>query len=362
MKVAFRTDASLEIGTGHVMRCLTLADALRARGGECVFVCRPHRGHLLEQIRERGHEVRALSPPPASFGAQADDTPHAEWLGLGWARDAEETLRLTAGERVDWLVVDHYALDRRWEEALRPVCHQLMVMDDLADRAHDCDLLLDPTLGRAQADFAGLIRKEAITLLGPRYALLRPEFATLRAESLGRRKAAELWHVLVTMGGIDKDNMTGAVLDALDSSALPPEIRITAVLGRHSPWLSEVRAQAARMRLETQIRVDVADMAQLMTDSDLAIGAGGGTSWERCCLGLPAFILSLAENQHIMAKTLQDAGAVTAVESAAELAHRLDALLAAGKVAPFLARLSTASAQVTDGKGSERVCRKMRYE
>lgn len=362
MKVVFRTDASLEIGTGHVMRCLTLADALRAQGGECVFICRPHRGHLLEQIRARGHEVRALSSPSVSFVARADDTPHAAWLGLGWARDTEETLHLTAGERFDWLVVDHYALDQRWEEALRPICGRLMAMDDLADRAHDCDLLLDPTLGRLQTDFAGLIRKEAITLLGPLYALLRPEFATLRTASLRRRKTGELRHVLVTMGGIDKDNVTGAVLDALDSSALSPEIRITAVLGLNSPWLGEVQAQAARMRLETQIRVDVADMAQLMTDSDLAIGAGGGTSWERCCLGLPAFILSLAENQRAMANTLQDAGAVTTVESAAELVHRLDALLSAGEITPFLARSSGASAQVTDGKGSERVCRAMRYE
>lgn len=359
MKIVFRTDASLEIGTGHVMRCLTLAGALRARGAEAVFICRAHHGHLLEQIRQRGHEVRALPPPPPSYAAAGDDTPHAAWLGLGWDEDAQETLQLAAGERADWLVVDHYALDRRWEQKLRPVCHRLMAMDDLADRAHDCDLLLDPTLGRTQADYAGLVPSEAKMLLGPHHALLRPEFAALRAESLAQRGTPELRQLLITMGGIDKDNATAAVLATLDGSSLPSDVQIIAVMGPHSPWLEEVRTQAARMRMETQVRVGVTDMARLMATSDLAIGAGGGTSWERCCLGLPAFILSLAENQHAMARTLQDAGAVIAVESAAELARRLDELLAANTMAPFLARSSRDAAQVTDGRGAERICREM---
>lgn len=359
MKILFRTDASLEIGTGHVMRCLTLADALRERGGEAIFVCRPHRGHLLEQIRARGHEALVLSPPPPSYAPPAGDTPHAAWLGLGWDEDAQETLQSIAGERADWLVVDHYALDYRWEQRLRPACHRLMAMDDLADRAHDCALLLDPSLGREAGDYAGLVADEANVLLGPQNALLRPEFAALRAESLARREKPELRQLLITMGGIDKGNSTGAVLDALDDSSLPSNVQIIVVMGPHSPCLEEVRTRAARMRMETQLRVGVTDMARLMAMSDLAIGAGGGTSWERCCLGLPAFILSLAENQRPMAKTLQDAGAVIAVDSAAELARRLDEFLAAGTMAPFLARSSRAAAQITDGRGAERVCQEM---
>lgn len=359
MRILFRTDASIEIGTGHVMRCLTLADALRKRGAETIFICRPHRGHLLEQIRERGHQARTLPPPPASYSRTTDDTRHAVWLGLEWEQDAQETLQLLGEEHADWLVVDHYALDRRWEQALRRACDRLMVMDDLADRAHDCDLLLDPTHGREIINYVGLTPTEAKSLLGPEYALLRPEFAALRSESLTRREKPELRQLLIAMGGIDKDNATAAVLGALNSSALPSDTQIIAVMGAASPWLDEVRACAARIRFEMQVQVNVPDMAQMMAASDLAIGAGGGTSWERCCLGLPAFILSLAENQHAMAKSLEDAGAVIAVESAADLTLRLNDLLRASAIAPFLARASREAAQVTDGRGAERVCREI---
>lgn len=359
VRILIRTDASLEIGTGHVMRCLTLADALRERGAETLFICRRHRGHLLEQIRARGHEVRALAPPSPS-GAPTDVKPsHAAWLGVGWDEDAQETLQLAAGERADWLVVDHYALDRRWEQTVRPMCRRLMAMDDLADRPHDCDLLLDPSLGREAGRYAGLVSDGTTMLLGPQYSLLRSEFSDARAESLARRRTPELRRVLITMGGVDKDNVTCAVLEALDTSSLPPDARIVAVMGPYSPWLEKVRLRAAQMRVATQVCVGVTNMARLMALSDLAIGAGGGTSWERCCMGLPAFILSLAENQHTMAKTLQDAGAVIAVGSAAELAYRLDELLAAGAMESFLARASCDAARITDGQGAERVCRQM---
>jgi len=355
LKIAFRTDASLLIGTGHVMRCLTLADALRARGADCVFLCRPHTGHLLTQIGDRGHRVVALPAPPSTFTRSPADPPHGDWLGTDWRRDAEEARDALSGQGVDWLVVDHYALDRRWEAALRPACRRLMAMDDLADRPHDCDLLLDPSLGRESADYAELLPVGAVTLLGPQFALLRPEFAQHRTESLARRAAPALRHLLITMGGVDKDNATGRVLEALDGCTLPPGLRITAVMGPHSPWLAEVQARAARMRVPTQVQVGVMDMARLMTDSDLAIGAAGGTSWERCCLGVPGIVLILAENQHGMAMTLQAAGAIVATTSAEEAARWLQAQVSAGTISDFLARLSVAAACVTDGRGVIRV-------
>lgn len=337
------------------MRCLTLADALRAQGVDCIFLCRPHVGHLLAEIAGRGHRTAALPAPPATFARSPADPPHGDWLGTDWARDAEETRDLLAGQAVDWLVVDHYALDQRWEQALRPTCRRLMVMDDLADRPHDCDLLLDPSLRREDADYAGLLPSGTAELLGPQFALLRPEFASLRAESLARRAEPELRHLLIAMGGVDRDNATGRVLDALDDGILSPELRITVVMGSHSPWLAEVQSRAARMRIRTQVRVGVKGMARLMTDSDLAIGAAGGTSWERCCLGLPSIVLILAENQRVMAMTLQEAGAITATASAGEIASFLRAQFSAGTISDFLAHLSAAAARITDGQGVARV-------
>jgi len=360
LRIAFRVDAALEIGTGHVMRCLTLADALRARGAECLFLCRPHPGNLMVQIATRGHRVLSLAlPQTAPAPMVPDDPPHAFWLGASWQEDAEQALAALHGERFDWLVVDHYALDHRWERALRSACDRLMVMDDLADRIHDCDLLLDPSLGREQTDYTPLVPDDTVLLLGPRYALLRPEFAAHRAESLARRTAPALRHLLVTMGGVDKDNATGSLLAALHAAPLPPDLRITVIMGPHAPWLQEVQAQAARMMVPTLVRVGVDDMARLMTESDLAIGAGGGTSWERCCLGLPSFVLCLAQNQFEMAATLQGSGAAIATTSAAETTQRLVEQVAAGSIASFLARTSEAAARITDGLGANRACDRM---
>ena len=322
MKIAFRTDASLQIGSGHVMRCLTLADSLIAIGASCRFICREHSGHLLELIRQRGHEAIGL-PATISSGStaavMADETKlaHAAWLGTDWRNDAAETLNALQGELTDWLVVDHYALDARWEHVLRPACRKLMVIDDLADRDHDCDLLLDQNLGRQRQDYASLVPSQCRVLTGPQYALLRPEFATLREYSLKRRANSQVKQLLITMGGVDLANVTGQVLEALKSCPLPADCQITVVMGVTAPWLAQVRELAELMLWPTEVLVNISDMAQRMADSDLAIGAAGSTAWERCCLGLPTLMVVLAENQVEGAKALAQHNAALSVDLAA---------------------------------------------
>lgn len=357
MRVAFRTDAAIEIGTGHVMRCLTLATALRERGATCVFLCRPHEGHLINFITGEGFQVFAL-PHHTKAALAASDPPHAAWLGVGWLEDARDSLAMLAeqpGGPADWLVVDHYALDARWESMLRPACDRLMVIDDLADRKHDCDLLLDNSLGREPRDYAGLLPQETTTLLGPKYALLRPEFSRLRTTSLARRAKPRLDHVLVTMGGVDKDNATAQVLDALDGSVLPDGAKITVVMGPHAPWLEEIRARAVAMHHPTEVLVEVRDMARLMADSDLAIGAGGTTTWERCALGLPAFTVVVAENQKAIANTLEEIGAAIAVTDVTDLAPALLNFFGREDLKASLLRMSETGARITDGNGAARV-------
>lgn len=358
-RIAFRADASVEIGTGHVMRCLTLADALAREGAECLFICRAMPGDLMEVIAQRGHTARPLPAAEALPAHDASGPAHVHWLGVEWTQDARETRAAIDPAPVDWLAVDHYALDRRWEEALRPSCRHLMVIDDLADRAHACDLLLDQNTGRREADYAALLPAGAPVLAGPRYALLRPEFAALRAESLARRRQPRLERLLVTMGGIDKDNVTERVLDALDGCPLPPDLEITVVMGPQAPWREQVEARAARMRNATHVRVGVDDMARLMTDSDLAIGAAGSTSWERCALGLPSILLVLAENQRSIANSLHNQEASIAVSSASEAAACIKRHLHADTLVPFLQRLSRGGAAIADGEGAARVVRRM---
>lgn len=362
--IAFRVDASLDVGTGHVMRCLTLADALRERGENCSFVCRPHQGHLLDIIAQHGHQGLAL--PMLQQGAQSNHkgTAHAHWLGTDWATDAQDTqqaLIVHIGRRpVDWLVVDHYALDARWEEALRPQAKRIMVIDDLADRPHACDLLLDQNLGREESDYCGLLKGKTTTLVGMQYALMRPEFAALRVQSLARRQSkSQLRRLLITIGGVDKNNATGQVLAALQSCKLPADLCVTVVMGPHAPWLAQVQAQATQMPWPTEVLVGVDNMAQLMAESDLAIGAAGGTAWERCSLGLPSLVLVLAKNQLPGAVALQKAGAAVAVETKQQITEFLESLQTAAMAKGVLNKLSVAAAAVTNGEGCQRTVKHM---
>jgi UDP-2,4-diacetamido-2,4,6-trideoxy-beta-L-altropyranose hydrolase len=343
MQIVFRTEASVQIGTGHVMRCLTLADALRLKGADCTFFCQDLTGNLIDLIIERGHHAVML-----------DTTESLQ-------TDAINTQRAIGSRTVDWLVVDHYALDHRWEKAMRPLSHQLMVIDDLADRMHDCDLLLDQNLGRVAEDYRQLVPRHATTLIGPRYALLRPEFASMREDSLARRKQPQLEHLLITLGGVDKDNLTGEVLQILRKCNLPTHLRITVVMGAHAPWLPNVQAVAAVMPRPTRVLVNVNDMARLMTDSDLVIGAAGGTAWERCSLGLPSLVITAAQNQRSGALALQKSGAAYLIESTRDVAALIENPLLSGNQPTWLQQLSSAAANITEGNGAAWVLQKMRH-
>lgn len=361
LRIAFRADASLQIGTGHVMRCLTLADALRERGARCTFICRPHSGHLLDMIDHRGHHALALPSLATITNRLSADTAHAAWLGSDWQADARQTREAIGNKSIDWLVVDHYALERRWEQALRPHCKNLMVIDDLADRGHDCDMLLDQNLGRSAQDYDGLLKSHTATFIGPQYALLRPEFAQLRNKSLARRAQPQLKHLLITMGGVDKDNATGQVLHALTACHLPADLSITVVMGPHSSCLVEVQQQAVQMPWPTQVLVGVNEMAQLMADNDLCIGAAGSTSWERCCMGLPTLLLVLADNQLPGATAMKKEGVALVLDDIHNISQIFEKHMKSA-VSMQLKSLALAAAAVSDGLGVQRIVTAMLTE
>ena len=349
---AFRVDASLTIGTGHVMRCLALAAVLRERGARCHFIGRELEGHLLERIAGYSHEVHRLPPAPAGH-ADADAPAHAEWLQADWREDARQTSQLLQAVRPDWLVVDHYALDQRWEIAQGPV--RTLVIDDLADRRHACEVLLDANLGRVPSDYVSRVPAGCTLLLGPRHALLRPEFAQLRAASLARRRTAPLGHVMVTMGGVDAPDATGEVLRVLAATPqlLPAKCRLTVVMGTAAPRLAQVRAQAAALPWPAEVLVNSPQMAQRMADSDLCIGAAGTTAWERCCLGVPTIVLALADNQMPGARALQAARAASLLSGVGAIRAELPAALQALRDDGARRAMSERAAALTEGTGCE---------
>lgn len=353
MRVAFRADASVTIGTGHVMRCLTLADALRARGADCQFVTRDLPGHLGALIVDRGFTVSLLDAP--SGPAPTGPPHHAAWAGVTWQQDLADTRAVL--DLADWLVVDHYALDARWQQGLANCVGRIMVIDDLADRPHSAALLLDQNLGREVRDYDGLVPDDCRILTGPRFALLRPEFAAQRERSLTRRKGAGLAHLMVTMGGTDAIDATSQVLRALKDADLAEALRISVVMGSRAPALERVRALAAGMPWPTEVLVDVRDMAALMTDADLAIGAGGSTSWERCCLGLPGIVVETAENQARSVAAMVKAGAAlgTGLLSDPRFVDRMLGAVRHMQNADFRAESSRRMAAICAGDGAFRV-------
>jgi UDP-2,4-diacetamido-2,4,6-trideoxy-beta-L-altropyranose hydrolase len=289
MQVAIRVDASAEIGSGHLMRCLTLANTLSARGAAVRFICRDLPVNWQALIRASGHQLAPLTGAPAR---EDDGLAHSHWLRATQAQDAAESAAVLSDAHWDWLVVDHYALDARWETALRSVARQLLVIDDLADRSHDCDLLLDQNLySDMDARYAGKVPASCRVLLGPRYALLRPEFLEMRGR---RSRSGAVGRVLISFGGVDARNFTAAAIEAV-AALRGTELQADVVIGAQHPHRGEVEAACAAQGFACHVQTE--RMAELMLAADLAIGAGGGAAWERCCLGLPALVLCAADNQ-----------------------------------------------------------------
>ncbi|WP_051822389.1 UDP-2,4-diacetamido-2,4,6-trideoxy-beta-L-altropyranose hydrolase [Desulfonatronum thiodismutans] len=298
MNIAIRVDASLHIGTGHVMRCLTLAEVLRAKGARVVFISRELPEHLRELVAGKGIEVVRLGESGTdNTPEQADPSPlaHASWLGTTQSSDAIKTI--TAMESIapwDWAIVDHYSLDYRWESAVRRVADRIMVIDDLADRKHDCDLLLDQNYFQDTGKrYQGLLPDKSQTLLGPKYALLRPEFR--QARKFCRMRGNGIARVLIYFGGNDPDNLTGMALGAMNDISLC-HLLVDAVIGPNSQHQAQLEKQAAN-RPGTYLHIQPEGFTELMLRADICIGAGGSTTWERLCLGLPSLVITVAENQ-----------------------------------------------------------------
>lgn len=349
MNYLFRVDASSEIGIGHFMRCLTLALEIKKDGAYLRFVTRHLPKYLAELLKENAIEHVQLNA--RSLGIHGT-LKHASWLGVSQDDDAKDTVMSLAGGHWDWLIVDHYALDQQWERQLNKFIKNIMVIDDLADRQHSCNILLD------QNYFIGIenryqdkLLKHCKLLLGPTYALLRDEFKEERVRV--NRRQGLIKKILVSFGGVDASNCTTRVLQALIESNF--QLAIDVVVGSQHPNLDQIMAIC---NLHDYVyHVDVGHMAKLMSNADLAIGAGGSSSWERCCLGLPTLAFSLAENQTEIAKNLDMYGACIYMGNAnsknlMDLKDMLSQLLSNPEQ---VSNLSKKAYSLVDGLGAERV-------
>jgi UDP-2,4-diacetamido-2,4,6-trideoxy-beta-L-altropyranose hydrolase len=353
-QVIIRADASVSIGMGHLTRCMSLANVLANDGIRVVFLLRSHAAAFAPLVEACGHTVLLLPDP------EYPDAAATTWLPTTWQHDAEQSLKaLGQTGPADWLIVDHYALDARWERIQRQLVPRILVIDDVADRPHDCDILLDQNLsGEMETRYQALLPATCRPLLGPHYALLRSEFAAAR--KVLPRRSGKIRHILVCFGGSDPSNETAKALAAIKSLSAS-SLSIDVAIGMSNPNAESVSALCRDLPRATLYR-GAENMAELMGRADLAIGAGGVMCWERCCLGLPTVAVDIAENQVGALTALAAVGALDYVGPAAsvsgeQLAHSVGALLsdqvrtrAMGEIALTL----------VDGEGSGRVEAEMR--
>lgn len=353
MDIAFRVDASHQIGTGHLMRCLTLADALHQRGAKICFVSRYMPEHLQQMIEERGYVFSAL---PQDLPHAEDELAHSQWLGVSQQADAEGTLQVLDGKFLDWLIVDHYALDARWESILYANCRRLMVIDDLADRLHRCDILMDQNFYLdMHIRYRNKVTSDCQLLLGPAYALLKSDFDTTRKQVGVRDGKVE--RILIFFGGIDAANHTGKAIEALASLDIS-DFRVDVVIGIQHPQGEEIEARCLELGYACHVQTN--RMAQLIASADLAIGAGGVTTWERCCLGLPTLAISVAPNQRRQINDAAREGLLYVPDlsghSDTSLAMHIRALI---DNTVLRALLSANGMRYVDGRGVARVVNKL---
>jgi UDP-2,4-diacetamido-2,4,6-trideoxy-beta-L-altropyranose hydrolase len=335
-----RADAGTQIGTGHLMRCLALAQAWRAGGGRAVFLV------------GQGASLLAGRPGAEEFSARPLDAP------AGSREDAGRTAEAAAAERSHAVVVDGYAFGADYQRRLKDAGLRLLFVDDHGHAGEYCaDLVLNQNIDAAPGPYA---KRAAHTrlLLGTRYALLRREFRTHGAWR--RAIAPRVRRILVTLGGGDPDNVTLTVIRALRLLD-DPALEAVVVAGGANPHLRALEEAARGARFPIRLVRDVPEMPALMTWADLAVSAGGTTCWEMACLGLPHLVLVLADHQKAIAAGLDRAGSVVSLGearscSAEEIAGRLRSL---GEDARARDAMSRRGRELVDGQGALRVAREL---
>ncbi|MCK5098297.1 MAG: UDP-2,4-diacetamido-2,4,6-trideoxy-beta-L-altropyranose hydrolase [Desulfobacteraceae bacterium] len=306
MKILVRADSSITIGTGHLIRCLTLADALKERA-EIHFVCRDLQGNLSDLVKSHGHSLHLLPAAKESLKVLKDDTAHSAWLEVSWQDDLKETQNKAQSitEKFDWLIVDNYALDYRWERGCRNIANKIMVIDDLADRCHDCDLLLDQNyFTDSEKRYNNLVSDESMNCFGPEYALLRPEFRAAR--KFAKARSNVVTRILVYFGGYDHDNLSKMTLKALSCPEFE-HLYVDVVVGQNNSYMENLQTIVSN-RSGTRLYIQPDEFVELLLRADLCIGAGGTTTWERLCLNLPSIVITTALNQETFIADLDKAG------------------------------------------------------
>ena len=354
MRIVFRATASKQVGTGHIMRCLTLAEALCKDDDMIVeFVTQKYPENLDDFIKRKGFIVHSLEVSTRS------KEEGIESFAFDQEKDANDTIEAITDNKIDWIIIDHYSIDYNWEEKLRPYTKNIMVIDDLANRRHNCDLLLDQNYVNNQTRYDELVSPDTIKLLGPRYALLRKEF-----HDFSKKRAQisrKVKRVFIFFGGSDPDNLTSKVLKAISKSDLR-SLDLDVVIGSLNPHKSEIKYLVAE-HSNAKLYIQVENLAALMSKADIALCAGGSTTWERMSVGLPSIVVTIAENQDAITNDLDKDGYIKWLGSINKVNEKIikDALQHAIQNPQQLKFQSQKCKTLVDTLGSKRVSELLIY-
>jgi UDP-2,4-diacetamido-2,4,6-trideoxy-beta-L-altropyranose hydrolase len=292
-------DAGTAIGGGHLSRCLTIANALKFQGvSECFFILKSHEGSFSSMIKNYGFDVKLL-PLECMPNYQSGD--YKDWLGGTGINDATSSLNYlnhNGFKSGDWLIVDHYGLDHEFEELIAQHDINIGVVDDLANRKHSCKFLVDQTCGREEHEYKEWVNNDATLMTGERFCMLRPEFLLFRQRSLEKRAQFKKFeNIFINFGSTDPTNVTTIIINTLNAIKFQTNVNVVVAIGSNSPYLTEIRRCVENFSGDINLLIDAENMSELMYEADVAIGAAGATTWERCALGLPTVIIKTAENQ-----------------------------------------------------------------
>ncbi|MDA9943707.1 UDP-2,4-diacetamido-2,4,6-trideoxy-beta-L-altropyranose hydrolase [Paracoccaceae bacterium] len=357
MKLLFRTDVSAKIGTGHLMRCVTIAFEAQRLGWISCFVIRDPEQPTVDLLQSFGIELRILITKHLLQKSEPKRFAHENWLTVSQEIDAQDTLEIMNEFKPDWIIVDHYALDKTWYKIVRKFRSKVFTIDDLGDRELDCDLLLDQNLGASEEKYKHNVPRTCNLLVGPHYALLRDEFKEWRKKSIERRIDIDVRSVLITMGGADVENYTLGVLKELTKSKYAEKCVFKVIIGGNYQYANTLNDFVQSFELKTLISTNVTNMAQIMSESDLCIGAAGSTAWERCCLGLPTITFAIAQNQIDLLNFMTE-NYITSASNLEKICDDFDFLIGEDQKSR-LKQLSRNSSAICDGRGVGRVLRQL---
>ena len=344
MNVLIRADASSLIGSGHIMRCLTLAVELKKHAVAVTFLTRSHEANLNHLILQFGFNIIFLEQMPIQNALSG----YQKWLGCQENEDAQECISHLKTNHYDWVIIDHYALGELWQNAIRPYVNFIMVIDDLANRTHDADLLLDQNYLIKTDSYEHLVPFGCNLLMGAKFALIRDEFLQYRDQSLAKIRPKNVKSLVISMGGSDPNNMSEHILQELALCSDNQFNNITLIVGEQNKHRQQLESFIQTLDLNISLKVGVTNMAQILSQTDLVIGAAGSSSWERCCLGIPTIQVVLAENQKLIADNLSSNDiAILYIKN--KLCQQIK------KIESQLQYFSQNASNVCDGLGTQRV-------